>query len=217
MMRSTPTQSKALPALMLAATTLLLTAPAAFAAGGGEGDHGGGELNIFAGDLGNVLWTLLTLGLAVFILAKYAWNPFLDILQKREDFIRDSLAQAKDDREAAEARLAEYEERLTTARAEASAIVDEGRRDAVVVREREEDKAKEEAEKMLARAKREIDIAKDTAIKDLYALTGKLATDIAAKIVDRELKPADHEKLIHDALDQLLAGKGGDSGAAKAN
>lgn len=217
MMRSTPTQSKALPALMLAATTLLLIAPAAFAAGGGEGDHGGGDLNIFAGDLGNVLWTLLTLGLAVFILAKYAWNPFLDILQKREDFIRDSLAQAKDDREAAEARLAEYEERLTTARAEASAIVDEGRRDAVVVREREEDKAKEEAEKMLARAKREIDIAKDTAIKDLYALTGKLATDIAAKIVDRELKPADHEKLIHDALDQLLAGKGGDSGAAKAN
>lgn len=205
MMRSTPTQSKALSVMMLTAAALFLSAPAAFAAGGGEG---GGDLNIFAGDLGNVLWTLLTLGLAVFILAKYAWNPFLDILQKREDFIRDSLAQAKDDREAAEARLAEYEERLTTARAEASAIVEEGRRDAVAVRAREEEKAKEEAEKMLARAKREIDIAKDTAIKDLYALTGQLATDIAAKIVDRELKPADHEKLIHDALDQLLAGKG---------
>lgn len=183
---------------------------------GAAADHGGGESNIFAGDLGNVLWTLLSLGLVVFILAKYAWNPFLDILQKREDFIRDSLAQAKEDRESAEARLAEYEERLTEARAEASAIVEEGRRDAVVVREREEEKAKEEAEKMLARAKREIEIAKDTAIKDLYSLTGKLATDIAAKIVDRELKPADHEKLIHDALDQLLSGKGG-SGAAKAN
>ena len=216
--RKNSSQAKLGTALLLAAMTLLLTAPTAFAAApAGEGDHGGGELNIFAGDLGNVLWTLLTLGLAVFILAKYAWNPFLDVLQKREDFIRDSLAKAKEDREAAEARLAEYEERLTKARAEASAIVDEGRRDAVVVREREEERAKEEAEKMLARAKREIGIAKDTAIKDLYALTGKLATDIASKIVDRELKPADHEKLIHDALDQLLAGKGEDSGAAKAN
>ncbi|MDA8019931.1 MAG: F0F1 ATP synthase subunit B [Thermoanaerobaculia bacterium] len=208
MMRSNHKQSRALlTAALLAVAALLLAAPAAFAAGGGEGD--GGDLNIFAGDLGNVLWTLLTLGLAVFVLAKYAWNPFLDILQKREDFIRESLAQAKDDREAAEARLAEYEERLTEARAEASAIVEEGRRDAVAVREREEERAKEEAEKMLARAKREIEIAKDTAIKDLYALTGKLATDIASKIVDRELKPADHEKLIHDALDQLLAGKSG--------
>lgn len=203
--------------LVTAVVTLLLAAPVAFAAAApAEAGHGA-EPSIFGGDVGNVLWTLVTLGLVLFILGKFAWNPFLEVLQKREDFIRDSLAKAKEDREAAEARLAEYEERLTDARAEATAIVDEGRRDAVAVREREEVKAKEEAEKMLQRAKREIDIAKDTAIKDLYALTGKLATDIAAKIVERELKPADHEKLIHDALDQLLARSDKASGSPKAN
>lgn len=226
--QSTP--SRLAISLLLAVLALGLAAPAAFAAqdshdAAAEAEHAGeaaqehgGENNIFAGDIGNVVWTLLTLGLVFIILAKYAWNPFLEVLQKREDFIHDALAKAKGDREAAEARLKEYEERLTGARAEASAIVDEGRRDAVAVREREEAKAKDEAEKMLVRAKREIDIAKDTAIKDLYALTGKLATDIASKIVERELTPKDHEKLIHEALDQLLQGAGsGGAGGSKAN
>jgi F-type H+-transporting ATPase subunit b len=166
------------------------------------GDHGT-DNNIFGGDVGNVLWTVVTLVLVFVVLIKFAWNPLLGVLEQREDFIRDSLAKAKEDRQAAEARLAEYEERLTEARAEATSIVEEGRRDADVVRQRIEEKAQEEADKSLARAKREIEIAKDTAIKDLYALTGQLATDIAAKVVARELKAEDHERLIREALDQL--------------
>ncbi len=34
-------------------------------------------------------------------------------------------------------------------------------------------------------------------------MSGRLATDIAAKIVQRELKPEDHEKLIRETLEQL--------------
>lgn len=203
-----PTRLASLGAPVL---SFVLLAPVSWAAAAEEGaDHGAdASNNIFAGDVGNILWTLLTLALVIFVLGKYAWGPFLNVLQQREEFIRDSLAQAKEDREAAEERLAEYEERLKEARAEASAIVEEGRRDAVAVRSREEAKAQEEAEKMLQRAKREIQIAKETAIKELYALTGQLATDIASKIVDRELTASDHERLIHDALDQLLESKSG--------
>lgn len=187
-----------IPRLSLALTTLLFAAPAL--AAGGEGASNG---NIFTGDVGNIVWTLVVFLLVVFVLGKFAWGPILAGLKQREDFIHDSLKKAKEARDEAVAQLKQYEDRLANARAEASAIVEEGRRDAEAVRRANEAKAKEEAELMLQRAKREIGIAKETAIKELYTLSGRLATDIAAKIVQRELKPEDHERLIREAIDQL--------------
>jgi len=162
-----------------------------------------GEANIFAGDLGNVLWTLLIFGLVLFILGKYAWGPLLDVLQKREDFILSSLEEAKRDRIEAEARLREYEQRLREARAEATGIVEEGRRDAEVLRGRIEHEAREEAEKIRARTLRDIGIARETALKELYEVGGKLATRIAAQIVERELRAEDHQKLIDNAIAEM--------------
>jgi F-type H+-transporting ATPase subunit b len=179
---------------------LLAVAMPALAA---EAAHDGGGGNIFAGDLGNIIWTLAVFLLVVFVLGKFAWGPILSGLKAREDFIHDALAKAKGDRDEAAAQLKLYEQKLADARAAASALVEEGRRDADALRQAYEAKAKEEAEQTLQRAKREIAIAKETAIKELYTLSGKLATDIAGKIVQRELKPEDHEKLIRETLDQL--------------
>ncbi len=163
----------------------------------------GGESSIFAGDIGNVFWTLLVFGLVVFILGKYAWGPLLDVLQKREDFIRSSLEEAKKDREAAEERLKEYEEQLREGRAEATAIVEEGRRDAEVLRARIREEAQADSEEIAARAQREVRIARETAVKELYELSGQLAAQIASRIVDREIQAADHEKLIEGAIAEL--------------
>jgi F-type H+-transporting ATPase subunit b len=181
------------------AALLALTQPALAA----EEAHGPSSGNIFAGDAGNIVWTLVVFLLVVFVLGKFAWGPILAGLKAREDFIHDALAKAKGDRDEAAAQLKLYEQKLADARAAASALVEEGRRDADALRQAYEAKAKEEAEQTLQRAKREIAIAKETAIKELYTLSGKLATDIAGKIVQRELKPEDHEKLIRETLDQL--------------
>jgi len=166
-------------------------------------EHGGSESNLFAGDFGNAAWTLVIFLLVVFILGKFAWGPLLSTLQQRESFIRDALAAAKNDREAAQARLEEYTTKLQEARAEASAIVDEGRRDAEVVKGRIEQEARDEAGKMIERAKREIGVAKATAIRELYETSATLATEVAARVIKREVKAADHERLIKDAIEQL--------------
>lgn len=164
---------------------------------------GGGESNIFAGDLGNAIWTLVIFGLVLFVLGKYAWGPMLESLQQREKFIRESLEQAKADREAAESRLKEYEEKLVAARAEATAIVEEGRRDADAARRRIEQEAKSESDKMVQRAKREIGIAQQTAVKELYSASASLATELAGRVLGREVKVEDHERLISESLDEL--------------
>jgi F-type H+-transporting ATPase subunit b len=167
--------------------------------------------NLLAGDLGNSFWTLVIFVIVLIVLGKFAWGPILSGLQTRENFIREALESAKRDREAAEARLKEYEQKLAASRAEATAIVEEGRRDAEVVKRRIEAAAKEEADKTIERAKREIHIATDTATKELYTLSAKLATQLAAQVIGRELSPQDHERLIS----QAIAGISGIDGAGR--
>lgn len=176
--------------------SVLVMTPAVWAAEEGQG-------NLFAGDIGNAVWTLVIFLLVLLILGKFAWGPLLSGLQQREEFIRRSLQEAKDDREAAEARLAEYEAKLADAGAQAAEIVDQGKRNAETARASIEEKARDESDKMVERAKREIELAKQSAIKDLYATSSDLATEIASRILQRELNAQDHERLISESIKEL--------------
>ena len=182
--------------LLGAAALHLLVTSAAFAASEGQD-------NLFAGDLGNMIWTLVIFLLVIFVLGKFAWTPVLGALKGREEFIRSALEEAKADREKAEATLKEYEDRLHAARAEATAIVEEGRRDADEVRRRIETEAQEEASKMIVRAKKEIELATEGAVQDLYKTSAALATDMAERVLRRELSPQDHERLIAESLAEM--------------
>jgi F-type H+-transporting ATPase subunit b len=166
---------------------------------------GHGEPSLFAGDIGNVIWTLIIFGLVLVVLGKWAWRPILTALQRREEFIRNSLDQARKDREEAQRQLKEYADKIHRAREEASAIVEEGRRDAEVVKQRIQAEARQEADLLIQRAKREIGLARDTAVKDLYQLAGQLVTHAASKIIRKELTPADHERLIAESIEELAA------------
>jgi F-type H+-transporting ATPase subunit b len=163
----------------------------------------GGEANIFAGDLGNMIWTVVIFVLLLVVLKKAAWGPILERLQARENFIRESLEEAKADREAAEETLKSYEAKLAEARGEATAIVDEGRRDAEVVRQSIEDKAKDEAANIVARARREIDLAKEAAVEEIFGLASRLSTEVASKVIRKELNADDHERLIQEAAEKI--------------
>lgn len=164
----------------------------------------GCEPGPFAGDVGNALWTMVVFVIVLLVLGKFAWGPILSALQKREDFIRESLTKAKIDRDEAQRILQEYSDRINTARSEATAIVEEGRRDADVLRRKIEETAKAEAQAMIERSKREIGIATDTAVKELYTLSAKMATQMASKIIRKELNDQEHERMISESIDEIV-------------
>lgn len=160
----------------------------------------------FEGNIGNAIWTLVVFALVVFVLGKFAWGPILSGLTEREAFIRKSLEEARRDRLEAEARLKQYTDQLNTARSEATAIVEEARRDADAVKRRIEEEANAESAKTVERAKREIGLAKETALKELYTVSAKLTTDLAGQILQREIRPEDHERLIRESIGRLSGG-----------
>ena len=184
---------------LIVLVTLALAVPAfAYAA-----EHGEESPSLFAGDLGNAVWTLVIFALVVLVLGKFAWGPILKGLQARETFILESLEKAKHANAEAEKRRLEFEEKMAQARTEATAIIEEGRRDAEVLKNKILAEARQEADLERERTKREIRIATDTATKELYALSARLATDMAGRIIRKELTPQDHERLIADSIQEL--------------
>jgi F-type H+-transporting ATPase subunit b len=165
----------------------------------------------FEGSLINSVTTLVIFVVLLVILGKFAWKPLLAVLQKREEFILNSLEQAKRDREEAEARLREMTERLNNAREEAGKIVEEGRRDAETVRRSMESHARAEADALIERAKREIEIAGDTAVREIYEAAGDLATEIASRVIRKEVSETEHLRLVRESIDEVRKFHEGDN------
>jgi F-type H+-transporting ATPase subunit b len=161
--------------------------------------------NIFGGGIGNMIWTTIIFAIVVVVLRNKAWPQLLKALNDREQSIRTSLENAKREREAAEKLLADYKRQIDQARVEATAIVDEGRRDADAVRRRIQEEARRESDEMVARARREILLARDTAIKDLYDSTAELAVQVAGGIIRKELRADDHRSLVTESLERMKA------------
>lgn len=161
--------------------------------------------NIFGGGIGNALITLVIFGSVVYILGTKAWPPVLRLLDERERSIRDSLESARKERTDAEALLEQYTAQIQHAREEATAIVDEGRRDAQEVRRRIQEEARDEAQGLVERARREIRLATDAAVKELYDRTADLAVQVASGIVKKELNASDHKHLVTESLERMSA------------
>lgn len=174
-------------------------------AGDGQAAEHAAEPNILSGDIGNIFFTLLIFLSVVFILGRFAWKPLLGALQKREEFIRKSIEDAKKERQEADKLLAQYKVQIDKAREEATAIVEEGRRDAEQVRKRLQHEARKEADETIARGKREIELASANAIKEIYDRTANLAVEVAGRIVDKTLSPEDHQGLVAESLDRMKA------------
>jgi F-type H+-transporting ATPase subunit b len=181
-------------------TTVALAALPAVAA---AQEHEAVTLSPFAGDLGNAIWTLAIFLIVVVLLGKFAWGPVLGLLRQREEFIHKSLSDAKRDRDEAEARLKDYAAKLQGAQAEAMTIIEAARRDAGQLREDLRQRAKAEADTLVANAQRQIQLETSRALLQVRQEAVNLSVAIASKLLQRNISKEDNEKLIDEALRQI--------------
>ncbi|WP_428939409.1 F0F1 ATP synthase subunit B [Fontivita pretiosa] len=149
------------------------------------------------------LWTVIIFVVMLAILYPTAWKNVLAGLKKREERIRNDIAEAEAARARAEATLREYNAKLASAEDQirqmlANATL-EGEKLATTIRM----KAQSEAEEIKERANKEIEAARDAALREIYQRTAELATSIAEKILRRNLNPADQQELVRQSLEQL--------------
>lgn len=180
-------------------------APAAAAAGHGGGHAGQANPLDFQRDL--ALWTAVVFLVLLAILWRFAWGPIAKGLASREQMIADQIAQAERSNEEARRLLDDYQQKLAQSQAEVRAILEQARRDGEQTGRELIEHSRGEAKREQEKALREIEQAKDGALKELAERSARLAVDLAGKIVGSRLEPADHARLIEQAIADFPKGK----------
>lgn len=150
-----------------------------------------------------IFWEVVSFGILLFVLYKFAFPGILSALEEREKKIKDSLDQAERHRSDAERRLKEYEAKLAGASREAEGVLAAAKERAQRLMEENEQRLTAEAERIKGDATREIDHERRKAIQDIRSQTTELALMVAEKVVQRSLTDADHRRLADEALDAL--------------
>ena len=163
-----------------------------------------GEFQSFIGvDFRTALFALLNF-LAVFFVGKrFLWGPVTKMIQDRQKEIDDMYSDADTARASAKAMEAEYQGKLSDARATSEQIV----RDAVSRGQAREEEiirqANAEASAMMDKAVADIALEKKKAINDAKDEIAGIALEIAGKVVGRQLSDADQTKLVDQFIDEL--------------
>ena len=155
-----------------------------------------------------IFWEVVSFGILLFVLYKFAFPGILAVLEEREKKIKDSLDQAERHRSEAERSLKEYEAKLGAASKEAEAILAAAKERAQRLMEENEQRLTAEADRIKGDATREIEQERRRAIQDIRAQTTDLALMVAEKVVQRSLNDADHRRLADEALEALAKSSG---------
>ena len=156
-------------------------------------------------DPGLFIWTILTFLVLVGLLAKFAWRPLLDALDRRQATITKSLDDAQRARQELEKLQQESAKMLAAARLEAEAIVSRSRTDAEALREEIKQRSKAEAAVIVKNAESQIQLETARALQQIRQEAVDLSVTIASKILQRAVSKEDHEKLIEQTLRQVEA------------
>ena len=156
-------------------------------------------------DPGLFIWTILTFLVLVALLAKFAWRPLLEALERRRLTIENALNDAQRAKEELQRLHRESAEILASSRREAEAIVSRSRADADQLREELKQKARAEAASIVSNAEKQIQLETARALQQIRSEAVDLSVNIASKILKRNVSKADNEGLIEETLKQVEA------------
>jgi F-type H+-transporting ATPase subunit b len=156
-------------------------------------------------DPGLYIWTIVTFLVLVAALAKFAWRPLLEALERRQSAIKKSLDDAQQAKQELERLHVESQKILTEARVQADQILSQTRSDANRVRDELKQKAQAEAAGILKNAERQIEMETARALQQIRSEAVDISVAIASKLLERNVSREDNERLIEETFKQIEA------------
>ena len=149
-------------------------------------------------------WTFLAqicnLMIQLVIFKKLLLNPVKKVIAERKAKADSQIADAEKLRTEAEAMKAEYEQTLQNARPEANQIVAAAQKTAAARSEELLGEARAQAAALKQKAEADIAQERKKAVNEVKDEIGGMAMEIASKVVEREIKEADHQDLIDEFI-----------------
>ena len=194
--------SNALRSILLASVWLLATAAPALASGG---DEGGNPLVGF-------MWEALNLALLLGVIVYFARNPVREFFAGRREQIQGELAGAAEVLSEAEARFAEWQQKLGALDSELEKIRETERRRAEQERARILEDARETALRIKRDAKISIEREQRRAQVALQREAGELAVEMAAGILRETMRDEDRDRLVDEFIGSIEANRASGTG-----
>ena len=149
-------------------------------------------------------WTFVAqicnLMIQMVIFKKLLLNPVKKVIAERKAKADSQIADAQKLRTEAEAMKAEYEQNLQNARNEANQIVASAQKTAAARSEELLGEARAQAAALKQKAEADIAQERKKAVNEVKDEIGGMAMEIASKVVEREIKEADHKDLIDEFI-----------------
>ena len=149
-------------------------------------------------------WTFVAqicnLMIQLLIFKKFLLNSVKKVIAERKAKADSQIADAQKLRTEAEAMKAEYEQNLQNARTEANQIVAAAQKTATARSEELLGEARAQAAALKQKAEADIAQERKKAVNEVKDEIGGMAMEIASKVVEREIREADHKDLIDEFI-----------------
>lgn len=154
-------------------------------------------------DVWTIIFQWVNLFILYFIFKKVLFGRVADVLEKRKSEVGKLYDEAKSAQTSAENLKQEYEAKLAEATKEAQQIVAQAQTRANRQSEEMLAEAKESVQQLKQRTNEELELERKRVLLQAKSEISDMAVSIAAKVIDREVKAKDHEKLINDFIDNV--------------
>ncbi len=144
-------------------------------------------MDLFSPSIGLIVWSTIVFLLLFFILAKFAWKPVMAAIKEREQFIDDALNKAELAKQEMARLTSQNEDLMKQARAERDEILKEAKmlKDNIV--NEAKTSAQTEGNKLIEKARIEIENQKKAALAELKGQVSSLSLDIAERVLRSQL------------------------------
>ena len=147
--------------------------------------------------------TILAMFFVFLLLSYLLFNPARNLMEKRQEGIREQMETAAREKQDAIQFKAEYDEKIKNVQKETDEILSEARKKALKKESVMLEEAREEAAQIVARANREVELEKSKVKDEMKQEIINVATAMAAKIVASSLDESKQSQLLADTLEEM--------------
>lgn len=158
-------------------------------------------------DLKTIIFSIANFLILMGVLTKFLYRPFLDLLDKRKQSIKDAFDNADMTNRKADEKLEAYNKKIANVEAEGRDIIKNARVRADEQAQMIVDEAGKKAEDMIKQAQTQIERERQQALQEMRQQITELSMMAAVKIVEKELETTGQDRIIDEIIEQ--AGKSG--------
>ncbi len=150
-----------------------------------------------------LLGEIITFIIFVLITMKFVWPPIVKAMEERQQKIADGLASAERGERSLELAQGKVTKILQETKEESSNIIDQANSRAGKIVDESKNRAREAGDHIIEQSKREVDQHIETVKASLRQEVTDIAMLAAAKILEKDIDRAAHEKMLNDLIAEI--------------